>query len=99
MDARNVDVRFYLRKRYFVAASVFISWMFLHLMRVNLSISIVDMTSQKRVIVGNQTLVRVSDSFYNIHSLHNSSSNETTTQLVSYRCQNTNGLQKKKESF
>lgn len=94
-----MDVRFYLRKRYFVAASVFISWMFLHLMRVNLSISIVDMTSQKRVIVGNQTLVRVSDSFYNIHSLYNSSSNETTTQLVCYRCQNTDGLQKKKELF
>lgn len=64
MEPSHVDVKLHLRKRYFVTISVFVSWMFLHLMRVNLSISIVAMTSPRTVTIANQTLTLVSDHLY-----------------------------------
>ena len=52
--------KFYLQKRYFVALMAFFGWIFMFLMRTNLSISIIDMTSERLVTVGNKTLIQVS---------------------------------------
>lgn len=57
------DVKFYLRKRYLVTAFVFLSWVVMFLMRMNLSICIVEMTSNKTINVGNKTVIVVSNLF------------------------------------
>ncbi|KAK7604387.1 hypothetical protein V9T40_005573 [Parthenolecanium corni] len=53
--------KFYLQKRYLVALLGFIAWGLLFLMRTNLSISIVDMTSNRTVTVGNETITQVAE--------------------------------------
>lgn len=57
------DAKFYLRKRYLVAFLVFIGWALMYLMRLNLSICIVDMTSSHSVTIDNETWVEVSRAF------------------------------------
>lgn len=54
------DVNFFLRKRYYVMIFVILGWMVMVMLRVNLSICMVDMTSEKSVMVGNTTYIKVS---------------------------------------
>ncbi|KAK7604382.1 hypothetical protein V9T40_005568 [Parthenolecanium corni] len=52
------DAKFYKRKRYLVAAFVFLGWIVIYILRMNLSINIVDMTSDRIITVGNETWIR-----------------------------------------
>ncbi len=54
------DARFFFRKRYWVALMVFLGWAVLFILRMNLSISIVKMTSNETITRGNVTYIEVS---------------------------------------
>lgn len=57
------DANFFLRKRYYVMISVMMGWMMLIMLRVNLSICLVDMTSNRTYLVDNTTFVKVSTKY------------------------------------
>lgn len=54
------DARFFLRKRYLVAVLAFLGMACLNVLRTNLSIALVRMTLDQRVVVGNETITQVS---------------------------------------
>lgn len=54
------DASFFLRKRYFVCFLTFLGTMMLFMLRGDLSIAIVDMTSVKNITSGNTTYLKVS---------------------------------------
>jgi len=57
----NQDVNIFLRKRYLVCFLAFVGSTFLYILRTNLSIAIVEMTSDKNITTSNNgTLVKVS---------------------------------------
>lgn len=58
--------KWYFQKRYLVAFLAFIGWIFMYLMRTNLSISIIEMTSNRSVTVNNETVIEVSIPALNI---------------------------------
>lgn len=53
------DVSFCKRKRYTVTFLTFSGMMLLYILRTNLSIAMVDMTSDKNITVGNITVAKV----------------------------------------
>lgn len=57
---KNPDVKFYLRKRYFVCLWTCVGFMTLMLFASSLSIALVELTSDKHVTTENGTIVIVS---------------------------------------
>lgn len=55
------DVNFFLRKRYFVCFMTCLGYVLLYILRANLSIAIVEMTSKKNITLENGTVVEVSN--------------------------------------
>lgn len=53
------DVNIFLRKRYLVCFLTFVGSTFLYILRTNLSIAMVEMTSDKNVTFGNETMTQV----------------------------------------
>lgn len=56
------DVNFFLRKRYFVCFMTCLGYILLYILRSNLSIAIVEMTSKKNITLENGTVIEVSKS-------------------------------------
>lgn len=54
------DAPFYLRKRYYVVIMLFFGYIEMCLVQISLNVCIVDLTSDKTVIVGNTTYTQVS---------------------------------------
>lgn len=55
----NPDVKFFMRKRYFVCFWTCVGYIFLYILRANLSIAIIEMTSEKTVTLENGTDLKV----------------------------------------
>lgn len=68
-------VPLYLRKRYYVMMALFVGQFIEILVKINLSICIVEITSKKAVTVGNTTIYQVLELLLN--SLHSESTDQT----------------------